>query len=122
MLPMMIRSLQDGFFWHIASQTLVTPSDSEHIQAQDSWSTVHEVFEVARPTQSDEEFQEFEDLITGYKDTFATDSEDYGQTVQTRETPCRSANPKETASGGTDRGEHHARVLKRKCTSRTELV
>jgi hypothetical protein len=47
---------------------LLTSPDSQHHQAQDS------------KNLSDEEFQEFEDLVIEYKEIFAVDSEDYGRT------------------------------------------
>lgn len=77
--------------------TLLAPPDSQHLQAQALRSTVQNTIQTARPSLSDTEFQEFENLVTEYKDIFAVDNEDYGRT-----------NHREDCSGRTGRDEQHA--------------
>jgi hypothetical protein len=58
----------------------VTPTDVEQPQVQNTTPKLQDVFAAARPAPSDNETRELEELITEYRDIFATKSSDYRRT------------------------------------------
>jgi hypothetical protein len=89
---------------------LVTQPDAAAPQDQETSQNLQDMIVAARPNLRDEEIRELEELITEYKDVFATQSSDYGRTdsvppYRHRRCPADPTAPEEAPSSKTGRSK-----------------